>query len=353
MLTNTPYLHQYPTNMPWLFSILLLLSSVALSAQSSSPVYRYFKGAVNGQYSITMELKQWGDKVEGNYFYDKYRTNIRVKGTVGANQELRLQEIDAVGNVTSSTFVGNYSNGWKSIRGQWQNRTRERRFDFNLQAIYLPKGPIGRYNFDHIRRFQELLNYFDAEPQFPFRVHHGLGTAPQWKTSISKSAVASDYQQVIPYRLAKRYIMNQILLQPVGSFNYFDLEAVDYQPYNKHYQALCRVYRSARYVGLLCRFEEDTGWERYDLTFLLLFDYAGHLLDAQEVGKVLDLEGNGRMIRADWSSRFTSDGRIEVRGTTQQTAYGDTALEQQSQTVYFYWLVQADGRLRRKEVTSK
>lgn len=340
--------------MPWFTYLLLLLPTAALWAQGTTPIYRYFKGTVNGQYSITMELKQVGNRVEGNYFYDKYRTNIRVQGSIDANNELNLKEIDAAGNTTSSTFIGTYSNGWTNIRGQWQNRTRERRFTFDLQAIQLPQGPLARYNFDHIRRFQELLNYFDAEPQFPFRVKDGLGNAPRWKNLVSQNTAApEDYQQVIPYRLSKRYIMNQVQLQPEGSYNYFDLPASTYQPHGKHYTALCRVYQSSRYVGLLCRFQCDTGWEQYDLTFLLMYDYAGHLLDACKVGKVLDLEGDGRMITASWNSRFSGDGRIEVRGSTQETSYGDTALEQNEEQVHFYWLVQADGRLRRKELASK
>ncbi len=197
-----------------------------------------------------------------------------------------------------------------------------------------------------------MLNYFDAQPRFPFRVREGLGENPAWKNLVSKD-LSGDYQQVIPYRLAKRYIMNQILLLPEGSFNYFDLSATDYQPYGKHYTSLCRVYQSNRYVGLLCRFQCDTGWERYDLTFLLLFDYAGHLLDACKVGKVLDLEGGGLAVKADWSSRFSSDGRIEVYGKTEQTYYEDTILREQAEMVHFYWLVQADGRLRRKDLASK
>ncbi len=325
-----------------------------LWAQGTTPAYRYFKGMVNGKYSITMELKQEGNQLEGNYFYDKYRTNIRVKGTVQKDQVLILREVDVAGNLSRTTFVGTYSSGWTSIHGQWQSHLRERRFVFDLESIELPKGPIARYNFDHIRRFQELLNYFDAEPQFPFRVQDGLGDAPRWKTLVNATETTpEDYQQMIPYRLAKRYIMNQIPLGTEGSYNYFDLPANSYQPHGKHYTALCRVYKTKRYVGLLCRFKCDTGWERYDLTFLLTFDYAGHLLDACKVGKVMELEGNGHMVKANWSSRFLKNGQIEITGITQQTSYEDTALEQGVQTVHFYWFVQANGRLRRKELANK
>ena len=340
--------------MPLFFYLLLILPTTVLWAQSTTPIYRYFKGTVNDQYSITMELKQEGNRLEGNYFYDKYRTNIRVEGTVNEDRVLILREIDANGNASRSSFVGTYSGGWTSIQGQWQSSIRERRFVFDLESIQLPKGPIARYNFDHIRRFQELLNYFDAEPQFPLQVREGLGKAPRWKNFVRAEKTApEDYQQMIPYRLAKRYIMNQVQLGPEGSYNYFDLPANTYQPNGKHYTALCRVYKTKRYVGLLCRFKCDTGWELYDLTFLLTFDYAGHLLDACKVGKVLDLEGAGRMIRADWRSRFSRDGQIEITGITQETSYGDTALEQGAQTVHFYWVVQANGRLRRKDSGNK
>ena len=340
--------------MALLFYLLLLLPTAALWAQGAAPDYKYFKGTVNGQYSITMELQQEGEQVEGSYFYDKYRTLIPIKGTVGADGSLTLKEVDAAGNPTSSTFVGTYTSGWSNIHGQWKSKTGEYQYSFNLQAIQLPKGPIGRYNFDQIRRFQELLNYFDAEPKFPFRVQEGMGESPRWKNLVSNSTSSpEDYQQVIPYRLAKRYIMNQVLLAPEGSYNYFNLPAESYHSSGKHYTALCKVYQSSNYVGLLCRFKCDTGWQNYDITFLLLYDYAGHLLDACKVGKVLNLEGDGQMVTANWSSHFSKDGRIEVTGTTEKTYYGDTALDQQLQTVHFYWLVQANGRLRQKDIASK
>lgn len=336
------------------FYLLLLLPTTVLWAQDAVATSKYFKGTVNGQYSITMELQQEGEQVEGSYFYDKYRTIIPIKGTIKADGTLTLKEVDAAGNITSPTFVGTYSTGWTTIRGNWYNKTGESQFAFNLQAIQLPKGPIGRYNFDQIRRFQELLNYFDAEPQFPFRVKEGLGETPRWSNLVSNSTEnPEDYQQVIPYRLAKRYIMNQVVLPPEGSYNYFNLPADSYHPSGKHYTALCKVYQSSKYVGLLCRFKCDTGWENYDVTFLLLYDYAGHLLDACKVGKVLNLEGDGRMVTANWSSHFSKDGRIEVIGTTEETHYGDAALEQQQQTVHFYWLVQSNGRLRHKDIASK
>ncbi len=73
--------------MPVLF-FLLLLPLTTLWGQNNATVYHYFKGAVNEQYSITMELKQEGQLLEGNYFYDKYRTNIRVRGAIGENQTI-------------------------------------------------------------------------------------------------------------------------------------------------------------------------------------------------------------------------------------------------------------------------
>ena len=340
--------------MLWIVYLFCLCSSAALWAQNSLPVYHYFKGKVEGQYSITMELRQEGDEVIGSYFYDKYRTNIPVEGNIKAGNILVLREIDISGNPTSTTFIGNYSNGWTGIRGEWQSRRKDRRLAFNLQAIYLPPGPIARYNFDHIRRFQELLNYFDAQPLYPFRVKQGLGANPRWSNFATASKkTPEDYQQMIPYRLAKRYIMNQVNLPLTGSYNYFDLPPAIYQPHGRHYTALCCAYRHSRYVALLCRFECDTGWEYYDLTFLLVFDYAGHLLDACEVGKVVNLEGANRAISANWGSRFFGEGRIEVIGTTQETHYTDTALEQKNDQVHYYWLLQSNGRLRRKDMGSK
>lgn len=325
-------------------------------AQQQDTIYRFYKGAVNKKYSITVELKQVGEYCQGYYYYDKYRKNIRVEGTANSGV-LLLREIDQQGNKTSSFFTGNYTVDWGTITGAWENKTKNRRFEFDLNAIYPPLGQSIRYRFDDIRRFQELLNYFDLEPEWPFRTEKGIVASKkgfQWKNNADK-ATYSDFQRFIPYRLAKRYIMNKVLLSPEGSFNYFQIKETAYKTHEMHYKSLCCVYRTNSYVGLLVQFEEDNGWDNYDVTFLLIYDYAGHLLDACKVGKQIDIEQEGRQLKETMSSYFKLDQTIETRskgtlvefGTNKDGTdyYRKTPSERQ-----VYYILQPTGRFIRQEV---
>lgn len=341
-----------------LYLIGLFLVMEEACAQTKDTLYHFFKGAVNKEYSITMELKQSGLTLTGAYFYDKYRKSVAIEGELRDGNTIVLRESDRLDNQNPSIFVGTYSADWKTINGTWENILKNRRFVFNLTAIQAPVGQTIPYRFDNIRRFQEFLNYFDLEPALPFVVHEGIQEKGfRWKNGMKESA-KEDYQKTIPYRLAKRYIMNQVLLTPEGSFNYFDIKLKEYKPHEMHYAALCCVYRMPTYVGLLVHFAEDTGWEHYDLTFLLTYDYAGHLLDACKVGKNLDLEYNGRQLREKMTSHFLVDSTIEMRSSRSVVEYGSNIMEQEyyregTDKQRIYYILQPSGRFIRQEVALK
>lgn len=341
-----------------LYLLVLLLMANQACTQANDTLYHFFKGAVNKEYSITMELKQSGQTISGAYFYDKYRKNVAIEGELRDGNMIVLREVNRIDNQNPSIFVGTYSSDWKTINGTWENILKNRRFVFDLAAIQVPIGQTIPYRFDNIRRFQEFLNYFDLEPALPFVVHEGIQQKGfRWKNGTRESA-KEDYKKVIPYRLAKRYIMNQVLLNSEGSFNYLNIKSKDYKPHEMHYAALCCVYRMPTYVGLLVNFAEDTGWDRYDVTFLLTYDYAGHLLDACKVGKNLDLEYNGQQLREKMTSHFLVDSTIEMRSNRSIVEYGTNAIEheyykEEADKQRIYYILQPSGRFIRQEVALK
>lgn len=341
-----------------LYLIVLLFTTLSTRAQKMDTLYHFFKGTVNQEYSITMELKQSGASLKGAYFYDKYRKSVAIEGELRDGNMIVLREVNKIENQNPSIFVGTYSADWKTINGTWENILKNRRYVFNLNKIQTPMGQVIPYRFDNIRRFQEFLNYFDLEPALPFVVHEGIQQKGfRWKNGMKESA-KEDYEKTIPYRLAKRYIMNQVMLRPEGSFNYFDINAKHYKPNEMHYAALCCVYRMPTYVGLLVNFEEDTGWDRYNVTFLLMYDYAGHLLDACKVGKNLDLEYNGQQLKEKMTSHFLRDSTIEMRSNRSIVEYGTTATEEEyykegNNKQRIYYILQASGRFIRQEVELK
>lgn len=338
-----------------LYLIALLFITSGICAQRTDTLYHFFKGTVNNEYSITMELKQSGQSLTGAYFYDKYRKSVAIEGELREGNMIVLREVNKIDNQNPSIFVGTYNADWKAINGTWENILKNRRYTFNLKAIQTPLGQVISYRFDNIRRFQEFLNYFDLEPALPFVVHEGIQQKGfRWKNGVKESAKA-DYEKTIPYRLAKRYIMNQVLLTAEGSFNYFDIKAKNYKSSQMHYAALCCVYRMPTYVGLLVNFEKDTGWERYDVTFLLTYDYAGHLLDACKVGKNIDLEYNGQQLKEKMTSHFLVDYTIEMRSSRSIVEYGTTTTEQEyykegTDKQRIYYILQPSGRFIRQEV---
>jgi len=344
--------------MKLLYLLLLLLLSSCVYAQTNDTLYHFFKGAVNEEYSITMELKQSGLTLTGAYFYDKYRKNVAIEGELRDGNMIVLRESNRIENQNPSIFVGSYSADWKTINGTWENILKNRRFVFNLVKIEAPIGQSIPYRFDNIRRFQEFLNYFDLEPALPFVVHEGIKQKGfRWKNEIKESA-KEDYKKIIPYRLAKRYIMNQILLSSEGGFNYLNIKPSHYKPHEMHYTALCCVYRMPTYVGFLVNFAKDTGWDRYDVTLLLTYDYAGHLLDACKVGKNLELEYNGKQLREKMTSHFLVDSTIEMRSNRSVVEYGTKSIEQEyynkgTNKQRIYYILQPSGRFIRQEVVLK
>lgn len=337
--------------------IFILITSCAYG-QKSDTLYHFFKGSVNKEYSITMELKQSGQTISGAYFYDKYRKPVAIEGELREGNTIVLRESNKIENQNPSIFVGTYSADWKRIDGTWENILKNRRFVFNLNKISPPIGQMIPYHFDNIRRFQEFLNYFDLEPALPFVVHEGIKQKGfRWKNGTKESA-KEDYKKVIPYRLAKRYVMNQVTMPVEGGFNYLDINARNYKPHEMHYAALCCVYRMPTYVGLLVNFAEDTGWDHYDVTLLLTYDYAGHLLDVCKVGKNLDLEYNGKQVREKMTSHFLVDSTIEMRSNKAMVEYGTDPIVQEyykeeKDKQRIYYILQPSGRFIRQEVVLK
>jgi len=334
---------------------LFLSTSSICFGQKQDTTYRYFKGLINREYSITMELKQAGNVCVGYYYYDKYRQNVRVEGQLNENNELVLTEFDKFGHKTTSVFTGTYTDDWKSLNGVWENEKKDSRYNFAVKAIEQPIGQKIAYRFEDIRRFQELLNYFDLEPQMPFNVNVGIEKkAFRWKEGTKESS-RKDYQQVIPYRLAQRYIMNQVSLKGEGAFNYFKIKEANYKAHEMHYKSLCCVYRTSSYVGLLFHFADDTGWDEYNVTFLLLYDYAGHLLDGIRVGKELNLEYAGKKILEKSNSRFFADSTIEMKSNRVLTEFGTSSLgdefyQETPSERHIYYILQPSGRFIRQEV---
>lgn len=114
-------------------SLLLLWLLAVLSVWGSEPEELLFTGAINGKYPITMRLKLAGTNAYGVYFYDKYRKEIRLDGTIGRDGQFVLNEQAPDGKITGS-FSGSYVEG-KSLVGKWSNADGNKTMPFALKRV--------------------------------------------------------------------------------------------------------------------------------------------------------------------------------------------------------------------------
>jgi len=77
-----------------------------------------FAGRIGDGIPIRMKFfARFGDEIEGLYFYEKYRANIRVRGRTDGEGRLAIQEFDERGNCTGA-FEGRYVSRDR-IEGFW------------------------------------------------------------------------------------------------------------------------------------------------------------------------------------------------------------------------------------------
>ncbi|AFM04313.1 Protein of unknown function (DUF3298) [Bernardetia litoralis DSM 6794] len=107
----------------FLFFVLQFLT-FSLFAQNpkNNTDYCHFKGTINGNLPIIMDLIQNGDSYSGSYYYTKYNLPINLEGKVNKKGEIELFTMDnqgektefITGNINQNAFVGNWKNKDKS-----------------------------------------------------------------------------------------------------------------------------------------------------------------------------------------------------------------------------------------------
>ena len=115
----------------WMLSYVLMLILTRLLIPSTGDEEMAFTGAIAGKYPITMKLKISDTSIGGVYFYDKYRKEIRLDGTIGRDGQFVLNEQAPDGKITGS-FSGSYVEG-KSLAGKWSNADGSKTMPFALK----------------------------------------------------------------------------------------------------------------------------------------------------------------------------------------------------------------------------
>lgn len=105
---------------------------------------KYFKGSIGSSLDLQMKLVRTGDQLAGSYFYQKIGKRIDLRGNVGADGSLTLEEFDKEGKQTG-VFKGLWqvdaSDGLITLAGNWSKPTNEKGSD-KKTAFSLHEEPV-------------------------------------------------------------------------------------------------------------------------------------------------------------------------------------------------------------------
>lgn len=106
----------------------------AVSTESFSN--KRFSGTINGKYKIEMTLTRQGSELQGQYFYEKYRQQITLRGTIDGQSNFTLNEYDQRNNLTG-TFKGRFEPNGKpaQLSGTWTSDRGSKSMSFQVSAL--------------------------------------------------------------------------------------------------------------------------------------------------------------------------------------------------------------------------
>jgi len=89
-----------------------------------------------------MKLSIDGGRVEGSYYYEKYKKDIRLRGSVDAQKAVLLEELDPAGNRTG-VFTGRFTTG-DTIEGTWSSPDGAKTMPFSVTAAQAQPKTLAR-----------------------------------------------------------------------------------------------------------------------------------------------------------------------------------------------------------------
>jgi hypothetical protein len=119
-------------------------------AGREKPAHSLFKGTINKRIRIQMKLGIQGNRLSGTYFYEKYRTDIPIQGTIDSQKKVVINEFDEKGNQTG-VFKGKFTSA-RRIEGIWSKPNGSKAMPFvlelqsdqNSSSAKLPRLPYVR-----------------------------------------------------------------------------------------------------------------------------------------------------------------------------------------------------------------
>lgn len=118
-----------PGSALWLFCICAYVSGDDGAGRRFS---NYYLGAI-GKYPIQLGLAVEDGKASGHYFYESIGKPISLKGTLGEEDTLSLEE--CVNKTLTGRFRGKLKDLRRSVEGEWSSPDGKRHFPFLLRCV--------------------------------------------------------------------------------------------------------------------------------------------------------------------------------------------------------------------------
>ena len=127
---------------------------------------RYFRGSIGSALGLQMKLLREGEKLNGNYFYQKVGTKIDLRGTIDNDGNVTLEEFDAGGKQTG-VFKGRWTTdetGLIQLAGNWSKPNSDKQTAFSLHEEPISFSTAVEIVAKRIRENNKKLRYqIDAE----------------------------------------------------------------------------------------------------------------------------------------------------------------------------------------------
>lgn len=176
-----------------LFIFLFISSTLPLFAQKAqiNTDYCHFKGTINGNLPIIMDLIQNGDSYSGTYYYTKYNLPINLEGKVNKKGEIELFTMDNEGKKTE--FITGKINQ-NTFVGSWKNKDKTKNLPISLVEDY---SKSIAFNFVFIKDSLKLFKNRKETPQATFsEVIVEVKQVPQGSNLSKIKELLQKYQSV-------------------------------------------------------------------------------------------------------------------------------------------------------------
>ena len=127
---------------------------------------RYFRGSIGSTLGLQMKLLREGEKLNGNYFYQKVGAKIDLRGTIDNDGNFNLEEFDGGGKQTG-VFKGRWTmdeTGLIKLAGNWSKPGSDKQTAFSLHEEPIAFSTAVEIVAKRIKEDNKKLRYeIDAE----------------------------------------------------------------------------------------------------------------------------------------------------------------------------------------------